>query len=55
MTKPFEGDIPDYATSLKQAVEDIKRTLKTEDTEFNHLSLDRIADLETHFYNKIYS
>ena len=55
MTKLYTGDVPDYATSLKQAVKDIKETLKIDDNEFNNLSLDRIADLETHFYNKIYS
>lgn len=55
MTKPFEDEVPEYAASLKQAVEDIKTSLKQEDTVFNNLSLERIADLEEHFYNKIFS
>lgn len=55
MTKPYDGEVPDYATSLKQAVEEIKTSLQKEDTAFNNLSLERIADLENHFYNKIFS
>lgn len=55
MTKPFAGEVPTYADSLKASVQDIKASLQEEDTEFNRLSLDRIADLEKHFYDKIYS
>lgn len=54
MTEPYNGDVPNYASSLKQSVDDIKSILKQEDTAFNTLSLARIADLETHFYHKIY-
>lgn len=55
MTKPFAGEVPTYSDSLKASVQDIKASLQQEDTEFNKLSLDRIADLEKHFYEKIYS
>src|SRR5690625_775268 len=54
-TKRCEGDVPNYATSLKQAGEEIKAKLQEEKTAFNELSLERIADLEKHFYHKIYS
>ena len=51
----YEGDIPDYVESLKQAVTNIKNELQKEDTEFNRLSLEKIQDLEKHFYNKIFN
>lgn len=53
-TTLYEGSIPNYAESLKKAVTDIKEKLQQEDTPFNRLSLERIADLEKHFYQKIY-
>ncbi len=55
LTQPFVGEVPEYAASLKQAVHNIKAKLSEKQTPFNELSLDRIADLETHFYHKIYS
>lgn len=55
MTTLFEDEVPHYATSLKQAVEQMKAQLREEETAFNELSLSRIADLETHYYHKIYS
>lgn len=55
MTTLFEGEVPEYAVSLKQAVEEIKAQLQKEQTPFNELSLSRIADLEKHYYQKIYS
>lgn len=54
-TTLFTGDIPDYASSLKTAVESIKKQLSEEDTAYNKASLARIHDLEEHFYNKIYN
>jgi len=50
----FDGEVPEYAESLKKAVEEMKATLSKEDTPFNTLSLSRIEDLEKHYYNKIY-
>src|SRR5690625_3018133 len=41
-TVKFEGEIPDYAESLKTAVEKKKQELKQEDSDFSRLSLDRI-------------
>lgn len=53
-TTLYTGEIPDYATSLKKAVEKKKQELQREDTPFNRLSLERIASLERDFYHKIY-
>ena len=54
-TTIFEGEVPDYAESLKTAVENLKKQLRGQDTEFSKISLDRIHDLEKDFYHKIYS
>lgn len=54
-TKKYEGEIPDYVESLKRAVEKKKEELQKEDTPFNRLSLEKIADLEKHFYNKLFN
>lgn len=54
-TELYEGKIPSYSDSLKAAVTAIKQQLEQEDTPFNRLSLSRIADLEEHFYHKIYN
>lgn len=53
-TIAYDGTVPDYAASLKEAVTEMKTELKKEDTPFNQLSLEKIADLESYFYNKIY-
>lgn len=53
-TVPFAGEVPDYVDSLQEAVANIKADLSQEDTAFNQLSLERIADLEAHFYDKIF-
>lgn len=53
-TQLFEGEIPSYKDSLHNAVNEIKQKLNEEQTDFNKLSLSRIADLENHYYNKIY-
>lgn len=53
-TERFEGEVPNYASSLKQAVTEMKQRLEKETTEFAKLSLEKLHDLETHYYNKIY-
>lgn len=53
-TIPYNGEIQSYAESLKNAVIEMKAELQQEDTPFNKLSLEKIADLEKYFYNKIY-
>lgn len=51
---PYEGDIPSYNESLKNAYDELKETLQQEDTLFNKVSLERLADLEKHYYAKIF-
>lgn len=53
-TSLYEKTIPDYAASLQQAVENYKMELRAEDTPFHQKSLEKIADLEKHYYHKIY-
>jgi len=55
MTEKYDDEVPDYAQSLKTAVETLKRQLEAEESEFNKLSLARINDLEKDFYNKIFN
>ncbi|HLR64181.1 MAG TPA: sporulation phosphorelay system protein KapB [Pseudogracilibacillus sp.] len=54
-TIKYEGDVPNYVDSLKDAVTRFKAQLQEERTPFNELSLSRLHDLEVHFYNKIFN
>lgn len=49
----YEGDIPSYAVSLKQAINTFKTNLEATDNAFNRLSLEKLADLHKHYYDKI--
>lgn len=51
----YEDEVPDYAESLKSAVDVLRQKLQEEDTDYNKKALEKIADLEEHFYNKIYA
>lgn len=53
-TKKYTEEVPSYADSLKHAVETFKKELQAEDSSFNQKSLEKIADLEAHYYHKIY-
>lgn len=48
----YEGEIPDYSLSLKNAVAKLREELLAEDTLYNQASLQKLKDLETHFYKK---
>ncbi|HLR75834.1 MAG TPA: sporulation phosphorelay system protein KapB [Virgibacillus sp.] len=50
---PYDGEIPSYNESLKLAVHKLKNELSQEDTLFNKASLQKLRDLEEHYYNKI--
>lgn len=52
-TTKYDGDIPNYKQSLKEAIETFEYELKQEDTTFNRISLERLADLKKHFYHDI--
>src|SRR5690625_7847841 len=43
---PFDGEIPDYSTSLKEAVENLKENLLAKDTAYNKKALDKLHGLE---------
>lgn len=51
-TTLYETTIPDYKTSLFKAVDDLKKTLNSEDTPYNKAALQKLSDLEKHFYHK---
>ncbi|MUV39232.1 Kinase-associated lipoprotein [Lentibacillus sp. JNUCC-1] len=51
---PYEGAIPDYGPSLKQAVEDLKNKLSKKDTPFNHKALQTLENLEQTVYHQLY-
>jgi len=55
MTEHYNEPIPDYTQSLKNAVHFMKQELKTNPSTFNKLSLEKLHDLEIHFYNKIFA
>ncbi len=50
MVKPYEGEIPDYQASLKEAVSKMKETLSETDNEFNTLSLKHLEQLEIDYF-----
>lgn len=50
MVKPFEGEIPEYQASLKEAVTTMKETLTEIDNEFNLLSLKQLEELEGDYF-----
>lgn len=53
-TFKFDDELPDYTESLKAAVNKIREELKKEKTDYNQKALEKIDDLEKHYYNKIY-
>ncbi|WP_249871165.1 kinase-associated lipoprotein B [Oceanobacillus saliphilus] len=46
----FEGEIPPYGKSLKEAVKNYRQKLVAEDHEFNKQSLLKLNSLEKHYY-----
>ncbi|MFJ8246070.1 kinase-associated lipoprotein B [Peribacillus asahii] len=50
MVKPYEGEIPDYQTSLREAVTTMKEALAKEETDFNKLSLQQLEELEADYF-----
>src|SRR5690625_3595896 len=53
-TTRYDNIVPNYVQSLKQALENMKQELLKEENAFNRLSLEKLSDLEKHFYNKIF-
>lgn len=52
--KPFKGEIPNYRESLKNAVEEFRNLLLSEDTPFHQKSMEKLKLLEKHYYEKIF-
>ncbi len=50
---PYEGEIPEYKESLKQAIETYRNKLEEKDTPYNRLALQTLRRLEEEVYTKI--
>ncbi|SEM61108.1 kinase-associated protein B [Mesobacillus persicus] len=50
MVKPYEGELPDYIESLKEAVNNLKETLKGDDSAWASQSLKNIETLEKDYF-----
>jgi kinase-associated protein B len=46
MVKPFENEVPDYLTSLKEAVGKMKKELEETDTQWAEMSIKAFESLE---------
>ena len=53
--KKYEGEIPDYGKSLKEAVEEYMEKLAAEDIPFNKLARQKLDSLENTYYRKLYN
>lgn len=54
-TQIYDGEVPSYAQSLKEAVEAFREQLEAEKTAFNEKSLEKLAILEKYHYEKIFA
>lgn len=52
MVKPFNEEIPEYETSLKDALDNMKQKLSEEDTPWNQKSLEMVNGLEMDYFRK---
>lgn len=50
MVKPFENDIPDYQSSLKDAITNFKESLHNDDSQWAAQSLRNIETLEKDYF-----
>ncbi|RDY71882.1 MULTISPECIES: kinase-associated lipoprotein B [Halobacillus] len=48
--KPFEGEVPSYEESLKEAVDALKAKLERRETEFNQSAKKQLDDLEKQYF-----
>lgn len=51
---PFDDQVPEYSTSLLQAIEKYKVKLNSEDTAYNKAALLKLSELEKEYNNKNY-
>ncbi|WP_353854704.1 kinase-associated lipoprotein B [Bacillus sp. Bos-x628] len=50
MVKPYNGEIPDYQVSLKEAVEKLKKSLNADDSEWAKKSRACLSSLEKDYF-----
>jgi|SRR5690625_3564443 len=48
----YDGDVPPYNESLKKAVDTLKKELTDEDSLYNQAAMQKLHDLEEHYYKK---
>lgn len=53
-TKLYTGEVPDYVTSLKDSYTQLKNELTKRNDDYGKLALEKLADLDESFYQKIY-
>lgn len=52
--RPYEEEVPDYNTSLHDAIEALKQTLSKTDTDYNQMALKTLKSIEENYYTKSY-
>jgi len=52
MVKPYEGEVPEYLTSLKEAVNKMKAELAETPTEWADMSLKMVESLEKDYFKE---
>ena len=52
MVKPFEGEVPDYQASLKEAVNNLKTELTNDSSQWAIQSLKNIEVLEKDYFKE---
>jgi kinase-associated protein B len=50
MVKKYEGEVPSYKDSLREALERLKDELRAEDSDWSTLSLEKLAQLEKEYF-----
>lgn len=50
--QPYNGDVPNYSDSLREAINNLKIELSSEDTMYNKKAMEKLIGLEEHYYNK---
>lgn len=50
----YSGEVPTYVDSLKNSLTEMKNELEARNDDYGQLALERLADLDASFYQKIY-
>lgn len=53
-TKVYTGEVPNYVDSLKNSFNQLKKELEARNDAYGNLALEKLADLDQSFYQKIY-